>query len=393
MKDTMKNFELDNWSAYTKDLQEFGETVSALNEKSTWNAGITSSGLRTEAVDGPIEAEGMAKKCGVSLEVAHDTAENTKLMLRMGSTFHCLRDTAIPSLYSTAKIMGSALGRLSPFNLSSVLNTCLDVARGSSLVLYRGDKISAIMSDRNGGYKIMPQPELFDITTSEISNSFGAPQFIEGTINHHITSCMFELPLAQERLNEAYNKSIAFSGRSIDLMPAVRFLTSDTGDSAAILLPMFRQMETNVYYPINRGLKVDHIRAMSSSAKDGVEKFAEIAKQVHAKFYETGETIVAMAKTNIMNPLNAYVAMTNKIGLAQRYAKAGYEDLERFCLGRPCTMHDIYLSMTVSINAAYEAGLRGSRLMAIEDAIAKVLILKWADFDYPGNVSWNASVA
>ena len=152
-------------------------------------------------------------------------------------------------------------------------------------------------------------------------------------------------------------------------------------------------METNVYYPINRGLKVDHIRAMSSSAKDGVEKFAEIAKQVHAKFYETGETIVAMAKTNIMNPLNAYVAMTNKIGLAQRYAKAGYEDLERFCLGRPCTMHDIYLSMTVSINAAYEAGLRGSRLMAIEDAIAKVLILKWADFDYPGNVSWNASVA
>ena len=395
MKDTMKNFEMDNWSVYTKELNVFSDTVNALHENSTWSAGVTTSGLRTESVDGPIEAANMAEKCRVPFEVAHDTAENTKLMLRLGSTYHCLRNTAIPTLYSAAKISGSALGRLSPFNLSSVLNTCFNVANGSSLLLHRGSKVSAVMSDRNGGYKIMPQPELLNITLEGLTKTLGAPQFIDGSIDHRITRCMFELPLAQEQLNEAYNKSIAFSERHIDLMPAVRFLTSDTCNAAAILLPMFRKMDSNIYYPINQGLKVDHVRAMGANTKDGVDKFAEVALQVHAKFNETAETIGAMAQTNITNPLNAYIAMCRKVGLSQCYAKKGYEDLERFCFGRPCTMHDIYLSMTVSINAAYEAGLRGSRLLAIEDMVAKVLTLKWEDYDLPGNVSWslNAAVA
>lgn len=88
------------------------------------------------------------------------------------------------------------------------------------------------------------------------------------------------------------------------------------------------------------------------------------------------------------NPLNAYIAMTKKVGIAQKYAKDGYDDLESYCGGAPCTAHDVYLSLTRCFAAAAVNGASSSVRVTLEDAVARVLTLHWEDYDLPGVVSW-----
>lgn len=382
-----ENMKFDNWATATTNLNEFAATITALTNAGRWEAGLVSKDLVTQAIDGPINAPEVEELCKCDKETAFDTCENSHILMKVGLDTYCVRNTAIPSLFDTAKIQGSALGRLEPASLSEVVNRCLQVAKGSSLILFRAGKITAIMSDNAGGYRIMPQKDLLEIALEKITKRFGFPDFKSGVVDHAVSTFVVELPNAQKRLNDIYNGVIRPSGRTLELMPAVIFSTSDTGRSAATLKPVFRLMNDNFYYPINNGLRVDHIRSKDKDA-DGLEKFAKLAGELHAKFNETQETIGRMAQTVLNYPLNAYIAIAKKIGVAQKYAKSGYEDLEAYCGGAPCSAHDVYLSLTRCFDAAAINGSSNSVRLALEDAVARVLTLRWEDYDLPGVVSW-----
>lgn len=387
----MKNIAMDDWAVNTINVDEFYNAAEAITTESMWVPDVSSRGLRVEAFEGPIEAPQIAAKCNVPEEVAYDTGEQTKLLISIGTDYHCLRDTAIQSLLSTAKVGGSALGHLTPNDFAQVVNLCLNVAKTNSLVLHRAGKVSAIMSDQNAGYRIMRQPDLLEAIRKNIPTRLGVMDFVEGSVSHNQTIGYFELPTAQAALNKSYNDSIKISGRKVDLMPGFRFTTSDTGMAAATLLPVFRLMNMprgGSYYPVNKGISVKHLRSTSGKL-DGTELFAEKTGELHAIFNDTAETIQRMAQTTITNPLNAYILMTKKADIAQKYAKAGYEDLEIYCGGAPCSAHDIYLSATYCIAEAKKNGVSGSALLAVQDSVAKILGMKWSDYDMPGIVSWS----
>lgn len=132
-------------------------------------------------------------------------------------------------------------------------------------------------------------------------------------------------------------------------------------------------------------LKVDHRR----SKVDGLTEFEGAVSRLYARFRDTEETIQAMSNTWIHYPLNAYILMTQKVGLAKKYAKDGYEDLERYTGGSACSMYDLYMSMVLANETARKAGLKGLAMNNVEDMVAAVLALNWTDFDVPGTVAWN----
>ena len=117
-----------------------------------------------------------------------------------------VRDTAIATLLETAKVNGSALGRLSTAQFADVLNTCLSVARGNSLLLYRGEKICAVLSE---GYVPMQISRLLRETLKILKSKFGTVRFVEGVNSYNISSALFELPDAQENLIETYSQAVA----------------------------------------------------------------------------------------------------------------------------------------------------------------------------------------
>ena len=382
------DFHSDVWDFFTDDESQFDLAVSHMTENAEWISDVDSRVIRVEAMDGPLEGMTNSGRYNIREDVIRDTGEHTMLVARRGLQFDCIRNTAMPSLFSTAKISGSALGQLSPYNLSQVLNLCLEVAKGKSLILQRGEKISAFLSGAKGGYVPMSQKELYDIFMSGLEK-FGTTDFIFGSVDHNLSYCVAELPDSKEQLCEKYNAAIAVSGRKLDLVPAVRVCTSDTGASSALVQTLFRRRNSNVYFPINKALKTRHEAVGETPC---IARFAESVKMIHSSFEDTEETIGEMAATTMQYPLNALQLIAKKIGLPQKYTKIAYEDLQRYlgCDSGVCSMHDIYYSLTLCIDEAAKSGRTVAA--SVEDMISRIFVLQWKEYDLPGNVlGWNTA--
>lgn len=382
---------LDCWNMTTHDVDNFSVQVKELEDNGIWLAGITSKALKVDSMDGPIVVDEGVKKTGAPRDAVYDTAERTKLLLQVGSTTHCIRDSAMPSLFSTAKINGSALGRMCPYSLSQVLNYCFAVTKGESLILTRAGKVSAVMSDNAGGYKTMSQTGLVNVAIDKMADQFGKVDFKEGYVAHDLTSFLVEFPDMQQQMSDTYNTFLPNGARKLELMPAARFYTSDTGASAATLMPLYRPINQKYYYSVNNGLKVNHTRV--AQGHDGIDRFAVVAAGLFAKFADTEETIKQMMQVVIEHPVNAYVLLVKKAGIPLKYAAAGYTDIQNFCQGMPCTMHDIYLSITLCLSEAMAVHTNRRNMMALDEAVAQVLKMNWKDYDVPGTVAWNMPMA
>lgn len=388
---TMKNFNCDDWSVAMTDLSIFEDILRSVTHNSVWEAGVGSNQLQTRALMGTIEKESLVRDFGISELTAQDTCENSRLMLQYNGKEECLRNCAFAGLLDTARIRGGCFRDMPVEATSDVINTALKYARGSSLLLHRGEKITAIMSDASNGYRIMEQDKLVDILLNGIEqNGMGNPLFAGGFVNHEFTKAVFELPDAQKTLNRVYQDAIK-NGRKTEIMPAVEFRTSDVRNSAATISPIYRlNNRSGGYFALTSPLKVDHRRAGGKN-KDGLEAFADMTARIYIRFKDAEETIEAMSKTWIHYPLNAFILMTQKVGLPKKYAKEGYEDLERYTGGTACSMYDVYMSIVLANETAKNAGLQGLALSNIEDCVAAVLSLNWTDYDMPGVVAWNTA--
>lgn len=383
-----KNFYEDEYASVFTDYTQMTEEIKALDETTKWIPGIMSKAITLKDFE-QLEAQEAADKCGVSYDVAFDTSttEGTSLMLNYGGKSYMVRNTAIDTILETAKINGSALSRMSPYLLSEVLNRCLSIAKGNSLLLIRGDKLCACLSDNI--YKVMPIMDILSVTEDTLKDKFGNIRFVIGENNHEYTSALWELPDAQDKIMETYDKLIPVHSHRLhgrNFMPAVRFITSDIGKYAATLIPIFK-MPGGIYFRINSGIKVAH--KIGSGDKVGMDAYEEEIQGIFAKFTDVEKTMQAMAKTYIHNPVNAMIGMLKKAGIGKRLANDAVEEIERFACGRGCYMDDIYLSIAGITDAAKKAKMSGSRLLDLEENISKILYYKWSDFDVAGTVAWN----
>ena len=164
----------DNYNRVFVDFDEFKEEIKNVDTNSTWIPKIDSSVLTLKSFE-EIEAPEIEKECNVSLESAVDTSNNTGFVLKYGKNSYLVRDTALDSILETAKIKGAALTRMPQYLFAEVLNKCFTVAKGDSLLLLRGEKVCACLSDL---YEIMPISKLVDITERALNDKFGNLKFV-----------------------------------------------------------------------------------------------------------------------------------------------------------------------------------------------------------------------
>ena len=370
---TMTNFR-DSFYMSTGDYNELVNEVHSLENTTSWIDGVKSNEISISSVV-PDDITGS------ETDIVNDTMKNTGIMIEFNGKRYCLRDTAVTSLLSTANISGSALGRLSAAKLAEVVNTCMSVSKGNSLMLYRGGKISACLSEN---YKVMPIAVLLKATTKTLRDRFGAIRFCEGEITHAVTTALWELPDAQSDLLDVYNDSVEKHKRQLHgrtFMPAVRFITSDVGKCAATLIPVFK-MSNGACIRINSGIKVAH------KGSGGIDAYMKAIDLIYAKFKDMGKTISAMSRCCIDHPLNALVGMCKKAGIPKKYASIAYDEIEMFAGTGSCYMDDIYLSIASITAAAQRSGLTKNRILDLEESIAKILSFDWDSFDVSGTVSW-----
>ena len=392
----------DSWEEYFSRgaESELIKSVMKMEENSEWIHGITAREIRLEAIDeGPLFIQPQMQTYHLDdHELFEETAQfGTKLLIytgiyRNGHSHELVRDTAVSGLHRVARLNGNSLGQMTRLKYCETMNNGFETSKGTALGLIRYGKLSGLHSGAEGGYMAMPISRLLDITADIITRRFGKADMTAGYNSHGFTRALWEMPDAQSRLLDMYQKALNEAGHSsqyaVNFMPGVDFYSSDTAASAASLDPVFFKPNGTPLRFID-GVRIKHLRRGDAKDKDGLELFAAGADSIFAKFEDTAKVIARLAAIKIRNPENCCVRLCNRYHISPKYGQAALEEVERIAMGEMyITAHDLYLGMTEVLSEAERCDASQKVMTKLEESLAKIVRTDFSEDDVSGTVAW-----
>lgn len=319
----------------------------------------------------------------VSRDAIEDTAENLKLAIKVKDKFFPLRDTAYKSLLDRAKVGGSALPKLPREKLAELINSCLALHKDSALLLVRDEKVSAAHSGDTRDYSVLEIDQLLDGLQSKMDERFLGNQFSGGYVDHSITSASWTLPDQKTELLDTYTKLLAAEGKTAmaaKLMPGIRFSTSDTGVASAKVSALL----VGLQYPIHIGgmISVEHRR------QSKVPDFVESLDMLFAQFGDSVARLSGLLSIHLDHPVNAMTAICKRLALPKKAAMEAIDMFEMAIGEDSATAHDVFVAMQEIPFILKTQGTPESKLLALQENMARALTLKWRDYDYAREVKW-----
>ena len=320
---------------------------------------------------------------GTSQEAVKDTAENLGLAMRINGELYPVRVTAYKSLLDRAKIGGTALSKLSREVLAEVLNECLKLYSADALLLIRDEKISAVHSGDEVDYSVLPIDELLKALQAKLDARFSGNEFESGYCDHSLVSASWRMPDQKEDLLGTYAKVLAAQGKATmasKLMPGIRFMTSDTGVASAKVSALLMNGRHSIH--IGGCIAVDH-RHQSK-----VADFDTALDQLFAQFGDSIAKLQALMEIHLDFPINAMTRVCKKLSLPKKAAVEAIAMFEMSYGGGPATAHDVFLAMQEIPFILKTDKFPESKLLVVEENMARALTLKWSDFDLAKAVSY-----
>lgn len=320
---------------------------------------------------------------GITSDAVEDTAKNLGLAARVDGNLYPIRETAYKSLLDRAKIGGTALPKLGRKVLAEVLNDCLQLFSADALVLIRDEKVSAIHSGDVVDYSVLPIDELLNTLQAKLDARFPGNQFEYGYADHSVASASWRMPDQKEDLLGAYTRLLAAQGKGTiasRLTPGIRFLTSDTGVASAKVSALL----IGGQYPIHIGscIAVDH-RHQSKIAD-----FDVALDQLFAQFGESMGKLQKLLEIHLQYPVNAMTRVCKKLSMPKKAAIEAISMYEMAYGGGPATAHDVFLAMQEIPFIMKSEGMPESKLLTLEENMARALSIKWSDYDLAKAVAY-----
>ena len=315
--------------------------------------------------------------------------EDAALMLEMGVNavrlaHYPLRDTAYKSLLDRAKINGTALPKLSREKLSEVLNSCLALHNKSgALLLIRDEKVAAAHSGDSRDYSILEIDQLLEGLRDKMDARFPDNRFLGGYSDHAITSASWSLPMQKEDLLGAYEKMLESMGKKATasrLTPGIRFSTSDTGMASAKVAALLVGLE----HPIHIG----SIVAVEHRRQSKIPDFIESLDQLFAQYGDSIARLTNLLTVQLEHPVNAMTATCKKLSLPKKAALESIAMFEAAIGNGPATAHDVFMAMQEIPFIMKTSGVPESKLLTVQETMARALTLRWSDYDYAKQVSY-----
>lgn len=394
----------DSWEEFFPEKAESAliESVVEMEQNSEWIPGITAKDIRLEALDNrPLFFDEQLRWRHMSgtEELADETAQSgTQLLIFTGaksySNGRChelVRNTALDGIYRVAKLNGSALGRMDRSLFAETMNNAFSVARGSALGLIRYGKLSGLHSGSDGGYMVMPISHLLDISADSITRRFGNAVLKCGYNTHGFTRAEWELPDAQSELVDMYQEALKESTNTsqypVNFMPGVDFHSSDTAGSCATLSPVFYHNGTRI--SLVDGVHIKHLHRGDAKGREGIDLFAEEAKDIFAKFQEAARVIADLASKRIYNPANCCIRLCTRYNIAPKYGQAALEEVNRIAAGELyITAHDLYIAMNEVLSEAERQEASFGVMTRLEESLMKITRADFTRDDISGVVAW-----
>ena len=320
---------------------------------------------------------------GTTQEAVDDTADNLGLAMRVDGELYPVRMTAYKSLLDRAKIGGTALPKLSREVLAEVLNECLKLYSADALLLIRDEKVSAVHSGDEVDYSILPINELLTALQTKLDDRFGGNQFETGYCDHSIVSASWTMPDQKDDLLGTYAKVLISQGKTAmasKLTPGIRFMTSDTGVASAKGSALLMGGQ----HPIHIGgcVAVDH-RHQSK-----ISDFENAHDQLFAPFGDSIAKLQGLLEVHLDFPVNAMTRVCKKLSLPKKAAVEAISMFEMAYGGGAATAHDVFLAMQEIPFILKTEKFPESKLLIVEENMARALTLKWSDYDLAKAVSY-----
>lgn len=320
---------------------------------------------------------------GISREAIEDTAENLGLALRIDGELYPLRDTAYKSLLDRAKIGGTALPKLERGVLAQTLNACLKLYSSEALALIRDEKVAAVHSGDQKDYSVLGIDALLQALKLKLDERFPENEFEQGYSDHSISSASWRLPKQKDDLLGVYTGLLAAQGKTKladRLMPGIRFITSDTGVASAKVSALLMGLS----YPIHIGGCIEVEHRHGSEIKD----FDAALDQLFAQFGDQVAKLQKLMDIRLDYPVNAMTRVCKKLSVPKKAAMEAIAMYEMSYGSGPATAHDVYLAMQEILFNLKTDGTPESKLLTVEENLARALSLPWQEYDLAKAVAY-----
>ncbi|MBQ8299851.1 MAG: hypothetical protein IJX99_08405 [Clostridia bacterium] len=343
---------------------------------------VNSLGVKSLDENSPLYGSTGAFAQGTTTNAVEDTAKNLGLAIQVEGDLYPVRITAYKSLLDRAKIGGTALPKLSRPILASTLNACLGLYNSEALVLVRNEKVSAVHSGDEVDYSILPMDELIKTLKNKLDERFPGNEFDKGYADHAMSSASWKMPNQKNDLIGAYTKMIASLGQTKfadKIVPGIRFMTSDTGISSAKVSALLLGGQ----HPIHIGgcVAVDHRHGKK------VEDFEKALDQLFAQFGKSIAQLQKLLSIQLDYPVNAMTRVCKKLSMPKKAAAEAIAMFKMTC-GPNATAHDVFMAMQeIPYNLKID-NTPESKMLTIEENMARALTLNWKEFDLATEVSY-----
>ena len=248
-----------------------------------------------------------------------------------------MRSCALKTILERARISGNALNKVSREVFTRILNYCLDVASGDSLIKVADDKVSAVHGGDPKDYAVLEMLPLFQMVGSFLDREFPGYHFLTANYDHSIVTAIWQLDGQANDLLDTYHQELANRGLSTDaVVPGLRFTTSDVGMSGANLYPSLIIAKRGRIIPLGDPIKTEHTNSADLMHFEG-----QLAL-LYARFRETIEKQIKLMDVEIRYPYNTMLGVLKRIKAPK---KASFEAADQFSAtngDQPCTAYELY---------------------------------------------------
>lgn len=317
-------------------------------------------------------------------DILEDTEKNTNLLLKVNGETYPVRNCAIQTILSRARVSGYGLRDLETATYAKVVNYCLKVAKGDALIKIADGKVSAVHGGDEHDYSILDMREIFATTSEYLQVHFKGSEYMEGSgmYDHSIVSATWKLGGNQELL-DTYRKALRDNGLEDKVeAPALRLTSSDVAASGANLYPMLICESSSRTISLGSPIKLAHEKRAT------LTDFRNNLSLICSRYQDAITNLSILMDIEIRHPSNCLRLVMRKIGIRKKLINQVVELYEAQNGTGPCTAHDLYYAMNEASFFGACEGLQGYSIIKLEEEITRALSLDWKEFDVGGAIKW-----